>query len=59
MNKIDRGGENKTQILHRCCSNYAMSKIIVDNKLVDLWRRENLESAEFTRYDRSFGKDPG
>ena len=33
MDKIDRDGENKTQRLYRCCSNYALSKLIVDNRL--------------------------
>ena len=46
MDKIDRDGENKTQRLYRCCSNYALSKLIVDNGLEDLWRRENLDSPE-------------
>ena len=41
MDKIDRDGENKTQRLYRCCSNYALSKLIVDNRLEDLWKREN------------------
>ena len=59
MDKIDRDGENKTQRLYRCCSNYALSKLIVDNGLEDLWRRENPDSPEFTCYDRSFTKDPG
>ena len=59
MDKIDRDGENKTQRLYRCCSNYALSKLIVDNGLEDLWRRENPDSSEFTYYDRSFTKDPG
>ena len=59
MDKMDRDGENKTQRLYRSCSNYALSKLIVDNGLEDLWRRENLDYPEFTRYDRSFGKDPG
>ena len=27
MDKIDRDGENKTQSLYRCCSNYALSKL--------------------------------
>ena len=36
MDKIDRGGENKTQRLYRCCYNYALSKFIVDNGLEDL-----------------------
>ena len=57
MDKIDRDGENKTQRLYRCCSNYALSKLIVDNGLEDLWRRENPDSPEFTCYDRSFAKD--
>ena len=56
---MDRDGENKTQRLYRCCSSYALSKLIKDNELEDLWRRENPDSSEFTRYDRSFGKDPG
>ena len=33
MDKIDGDGENKTQRLYRCCSNYGLSKIIVDNGL--------------------------
>ena len=59
MDKTDRDGENKTQRLYRCCSRYALSKLIVDNRLEDLWRRENPDSPEFTCYDRSFAKDPG
>ena len=57
MDKIDRDGENKTQILDRRSSNYALSKLIVDNGLEDLWRRENPDSPEFICYDRSFTKD--
>ena len=49
--KIDRDGENKTQRLHRCCSNYA------NNGIEDPWRRENPDSPEFICYDRSFAKD--
>ena len=56
MDKIDRDSENKTQRLYRCCSNYALSKLIVDNGLEDLWRRENPDSPEFTCYNRSFAK---
>ena len=41
MDKIDWDGENKTQRLYRCYSNYVLSKLIVDNGLGDLWRREN------------------
>ena len=48
MYKIDRDGENKTQRLYRCCSNYARSKLIVDNGLQDLLRRENPESPDVT-----------
>ena len=59
MDKIDRDGENKTQRLYRCCSNYALSKLIVDNGLDDLWRRENSDSPESTCCDNSFAKDPG
>ena len=55
MDKIDRNGENKTQILYRCCSNYALSKLFVDNGLEDLWKREN---PEYPEYERSFAKDP-
>ena len=58
MNKIDRDGENKKQRLYRCCSNYALSKLIVGNRLEDIWRRVNPVSPKFI-CDRSFGKDPG
>ena len=57
MDKIDWDGENKTQGLYRCCSNYALSKLTVDNGLEDLSRRENPDSPEFICYDRSFAKD--
>ena len=59
MDKINRDCENKTQRLYRGCSSYALSKLLVDNGLEDLWRRENPDSSEFTYYDRSFTKDPG
>ena len=59
MDEIDRDGENKTLRLCGCCFRYALSKLIVDNELEDLWRRENPDSPEFTCYDRSFTKDPG
>ena len=59
MDKINRDGENKTQKLYRCFSNFPQSKFIVDNELDDLWRRENPDSPEFSCYNRSFGKDPG
>ena len=57
MDKIDRVGENRTQRLYRYCSNYALSKLIVDNGLEDLLRRENSDSPEFICYDRSFAKN--
>ena len=57
VDKIDRNGENKTQRRYRCCSNYALYKLIVDNWIEDLWRREDPYSPEFICYDRSFAKD--
>ena len=59
MDKMDRDCGNETQRLYRSCFNNALSKLIVDNWLEDLWRRENPDSPEFTHYDRSFGKDRG
>ena len=59
MDKVDRDGENKTQRLSRCCSRYALSKVIVDNGIEDLWKREKPDSPESTCYDRFFTKDPG
>ena len=59
MDKIGRDGENKTQRLYRCCSGYALSKLIVENGLGDPWKRKNSDSPEFTCYDRFFPKDPG
>ena len=53
MDKMERDGRNKT--LYRCRFNYALSKLIVDTGLEDLWRRENPDSSEFTCYDRSSG----
>ena len=45
--------------LYRCCSNCNLWKLIVDNGLEDLWRRENPDSPEFTCYDTPFAKDSG
>ena len=59
MNKIDWDGENKSQRLYRCCFSNALSKLVVDNRLEDLWRRKNPDSPELTCYDRFFTKDPG
>ena len=36
MDKIEWDGENKTKRLYRYCSNYALSKLSVDNGLKDL-----------------------
>ena len=51
MDKIERDGRNET--LYRCHFSYVLPKLIVDNGLEDQWRRENLDSCEFTRYNRS------
>ena len=59
MDKTDKDGKNQTQRLYRCCSKYALSKLIVDSELEDLWRKENPGFPDFTCYDRSFAKDPG
>ena len=53
MDKIDSDGENKKQRPYRCCSSYALSKPIMDDRLEDLWRRENPDSPEFTCYQGS------
>ena len=53
MDKMKKNGRNKA--LYRCRFNYALSKLVVDNGLEHLWRRENPDSSEFTRYNRSFG----
>ena len=58
MDKMDRDDRNKTQRIYRCRSNNALSKLIVDNRLDDLWRRKNLDSSEFTHYDSSSGTRP-
>ena len=34
---------------------YALPKLILDNELKDLWRSENPDSPEFTRYNRFSG----
>ena len=44
MDKMDRDGKNGTKRLYRQCSNYVLLKLIVDNGLEDLWRRENPHS---------------
>ena len=53
MEKINRNSGNKTQKIYGCCTNDALSKLIEDNGLKDIWRRENQDSSVFTRYNRS------
>ena len=53
MDKMERDDRSKTP--DKTHFNYALSKLIVDNRLEDLWRRENLDSSEFTCYNRSSG----
>ena len=36
MDKMDMDGVNKTQQFYRCCPNYALLELIVDNGLEDL-----------------------
>ena len=55
IDKMDSDGGNKTQKIYRWTSAYALSKLIADNKLRYLWRRENPGSTDFTHYDRSSG----
>ena len=55
LEKIDRDEGNKTQKRYRCHSLFALSKVIMDNGLEDLWRRENPDVSKFTRYDKSSG----
>ena len=55
MNKMGKDDVNKTQKLYRCGSNYALSKLIVNNGLYDLLRRKNPDSSEFTIYNRFSG----
>ena len=52
---MDREVENITERLHRCGSNFTLSKLTMDNRLKDLWRRESQGSSEFTEYDRCSG----
>ena len=55
MDKLDKDGGNKTQRLYRFRSINALSKLIVGNGFEDVWRRENLDSCEFTHNDKSSG----
>ena len=53
MDEMEMNDRNKT--LYKYNFNYALSKFILDNGLKDLGRRENPDSSEFTRYNRSSG----
>ena len=44
LDEMDKDDGNKTQSLYRCGSNYALSKLIVNNGLEGLWRREKSDS---------------
>ena len=44
LDEMDKDDGNKTQRLYRCGSNYALSKLIMNNGLEGLWRRENSDS---------------
>ena len=55
MDKMGRYCENKTERLYRCGFNYALSKLIVFQRLDYPMRRKNPDTSEFTRYDRSSG----
>ena len=52
---MDRDGGNKSQRLYRRGSNYAPSKLILDNRFEHLGKRENQDSSEFVHYNRSCG----
>ena len=43
MDKIDRDGENKTQKLYRCFSNFSQSKFFVDNEVEDIYGEERIQ----------------
>ena len=47
MDKMVRDGGNRRKRLYWCCSSYALSKLIVDKELEDLWRRKNPDSQIF------------
>ena len=55
LDKRDRDEGNKTRKRYKCHSTFALSKLIMENELEDLWRRENPDISELTRYNRSSG----
>ena len=56
IDKNDRYDENNPHRIYWCCFSYALSRLIVDNRLEHLWRRENLDSPKFICYNRFFAK---
>ena len=56
MDKTDRDGGSKTERLYKYGSNYALSRLILDNGIENLWRRENSDFSEFTQWDRFSGR---
>ena len=44
LDEMDKDDGNKTQRFYRCGSNYALSKLIVNNGLEGLRRREKSDS---------------
>ena len=44
---MDKMGRMDTQRLYRCGFNYALTKLILDNGVQDLWRKENPDFSEF------------
>ena len=58
MAKMGKDCGSKTQRTYKCCSNYSLSKLLVDNGLEDLWGRENPDSSEFTM-KHPLAQDPG
>ena len=50
LDKTDGEFGNKTQRIYRCGFIYVLSKLFVNNRLEDLWRRKNPDSSQFTHY---------
>ena len=55
LGQKDRDEGNKTNRRYKCHSTFVLSKLIMENGLEDIWRRENPDISEFTRYGRSSG----
>ena len=41
MDELDKDVRNKIQRLYRCGTNNALSRLILDSRVENLWRREN------------------